>query len=107
MSSSRPALKVRYDRAVRSSRAEVLDSGLWAWCRHPNYLGEIGFWIALFLFGVAAWGGVYPWSWLGPVSMAALFVGISIPMIERKLDADKPAYAAYRRRTRMLIPGVF
>lgn len=93
-------------RASRSSSADVLDSGLWAWCRHPNYLGEIGFWLALFLFGVAAWGSVYPWSWLGPVSMAALFLGVSIPMIERKLAADKPAYAAYRRRTRRLIPGV-
>jgi len=94
-------------RAARSSPAEVLDTGVWAWCRHPNYLGEIGFWIALFVFGVAAWGGVYPWSWLGPVSMVALFLSVSIPMIERKLTRDKPAYAAYRHRTRMLVPGIF
>ena len=93
-------------RASRSSPAEVLTAGVWAWCRHPNYLGEIGFWVSLFLFGYAAWGAVYPWSWLGPVSMAALFLVVSIPMIERKLAADKPAYAAYRKRTRMLIPGV-
>jgi steroid 5-alpha reductase family enzyme len=91
-------------RAERSSRAQVLDHGVWAWCRHPNYLGEIGFWVSLFLFGVAAWGGIYPWSWLGPVSMLVLFVGISIPMIERKLMTDKPEYAAYRARVKMLIP---
>jgi steroid 5-alpha reductase family enzyme len=93
-------------RAERTSREAVLDQGLWAWCRHPNYLGEIGFWVSLFLFGVSAWGGVYPWSWLGPVSMIVLFVGISIPMIERKLAADKPGYADYRRRVKMLVPGV-
>lgn len=93
-------------RAARSSRSELLATGIWAWCRHPNYLGEIGFWLALFLFGMAAWGGVYPWSWLGPVSMSVLFLGVSIPMIETRLAADKPAYAEYRRRTRMLVPGV-
>jgi steroid 5-alpha reductase family enzyme len=93
-------------RAERSSSEAVLDRGVWAWCRHPNYLGEIGFWVSLFLFGVSAWEGVYPWSWLGPASMLLLFVGISIPMIERKLLADKPGYADYRGRVKMLIPRV-
>lgn len=93
-------------RAVRTSRETVLDQGVWSWCRHPNYLGEIGFWLSLYLFGIAAWGGSYPWSWLGPVSMIVLFVGISIPMIERKLSDDKPAYADYQRRVKMLIPRI-
>ena len=91
-------------RDTRASRAEVLERGVWAWCRHPNYLGEIGFWLSLYLFGLAAWGSVYPGSWLGPLGMLLLFVGISIPMIEKKLTADKPGYEAYRRRTKMLIP---
>jgi steroid 5-alpha reductase family enzyme len=93
-------------RAARRSRCEVLTTGVWAWCRHPNYLGEIGFWVSLFIFGCAAWGGIYPWTWLGPVAMIALFLGISIPMIEKRLAADKPGYAAYRAKTRRLIPGI-
>ncbi|MGD8416968.1 MAG: DUF1295 domain-containing protein [Pseudomonadales bacterium] len=106
-------LELEADRALhrfrsrRASRAEVLHTGVWAWCRHPNYLGEIGFWVSLFLFGIAAWGGIYPGSWLGPACMLALFVLVSIPMIERKLEADKPGYGEYRRQTRMLVPGVF
>lgn len=91
-------------RARRSRRAEVLDQGVWRWCRHPNYLGEIGFWVSLFLFGWSAFGGVYPGSWLGPLAMVGLFCGISIPMIERRLLADKPDYAAYRARTWALLP---
>ena len=81
-------------------------TGSWALCRHPNYLGEIGFWLSLFIFGIAAWGWVYPFSWAGPVVMIGLFLLVSIPMIERKLDADKPAYAAYRESTPMLLPRI-
>ena len=91
-------------RAGRSSRAAVLDTGLWSWCRHPNYLGEIGFWVAVFGFGYASTG--YPERWMsaGPVVMFGLFALVSIPMIERKLLADKPDYAAYRERTFALLP---
>jgi steroid 5-alpha reductase family enzyme len=91
-------------RARRASRSEVLDSGVWRLCRHPNYVGEIGFWVSLFLFGIAAWGGVAPWTWLGPVAMVGLFTIVSIPMIETRLLADKPGYAAYRARTPALLP---
>ena len=89
-------------RADRRSRAEHLDAGTWSWCRHPNYLGEIGFWISVYLFALAA--GDDGWSWLGPTAMLILFVGISIPMIERKLVADKPGYPSYRQRVPMLLP---
>ena len=63
--------------------------------------------MSLFLFGWAAWGGIYPWTWLGPVAMIALFLGVSIPMIEKKLMADKPSYPEYQARTRQLLPGLF
>ena len=42
----------------------ILESGLWAWSRHPNYLGEILFWLGLAVFGLAAAGFVW-WAWLG------------------------------------------
>src|SRR5262245_50463577 len=31
---------------------DICHVGVWAWLRHPNYLGEIGFWWGLWLFGV-------------------------------------------------------
>ena len=41
---------------------------------------------------------------LGPLAMIVLFVVISIPMIETKLLAEKPAYAHYQKNTPMLLP---
>ncbi len=89
-------------RAERSSAEEVLRTGLWRRCRHPNYLGEILFWTALALFGVAA-GGAW-WVLCGAALMVLLFVGISIPMIDRRMLANKPTYASYRAVTPALLP---
>ena len=100
----RADLELHRFRAARASRADVLTTGVWGWCRHPNYLGEIGFWVSLFLFGLASTDGVYPWSWVGAVAMILLFVGISIPMIEEKLIADKQGYIEYKSAVRMLLP---
>lgn len=95
--------ELRAFRAQRSNRAQLLRSGVWAWCRHPNYLGEIGFWLALALFGASAQPGIW-WVWLGPLVMVLLFAGLTIRMIEQHLALSKPDYPAYQRQTPMLLP---
>ena len=91
-------------RATRLSHQEILKTGVWAWCRHPNYLGEIGFWLGLFLFGFAAHGGATDLMKAGPICMILLFLIISIPMIDKKLCASKPGYDTYKRQSFALIP---
>jgi steroid 5-alpha reductase family enzyme len=81
----------------------LLSSGLWNWSRHPNYFGEVLFWWGLYLFGLAA-DPAWWWVGVGPLVMTALFVFISIPMIERRMLARKPGYTGYRNRTSSLIP---
>ena len=95
-------------RATRSSSQEILETGVWSWCRHPNYLGELGFWCGLFLFGVAALNG-QPTDLMksGPISMTLLFVIISIPMIDRKLVESKPGYDELKKRSFALVPLSF
>ena len=91
-------------RQTRKSREEVLDTGLWSWCRHPNYLGEIGVWVSVFLFGYAATDALDSWMASGVVAMVLLFAVVSIPMIEKKLEGDKPGYAAFKSRSFALLP---
>lgn len=92
-------------RAFRRSKREdgaICDVGLWAWSRHPNYFGEISFWVGLFLFGLAADAPL--WTGVGVVAMVALFNGASIPMAETRSLARRPHYAEHQRRVSKLIP---
>ena len=81
----------------------ILERGLWAWSRNPNYLGEMLFWFGLALFSLAAAGFVW-WAWLGAPAMVAMFLGTSIPMKEARMLARRPGYAERRRRVSLLIP---
>jgi steroid 5-alpha reductase family enzyme len=82
---------------------EFLRSGLWAWCRHPNYLGEILFWWGLLAFSLAA-GRAPWWVFAGAISMTVMFHVVSIPMIDRRMLESRPAYADHIRRTPALLP---
>ena len=93
------------DKQIHDFRAanpgKYCNVGLWKHGRHPNYFGEIQFWWGIWIM-YAAIGGL-DWFVCGPVAMTALFVGISIPLMEKRQLANKPGYAEYRKQTRMLI----
>jgi len=83
---------------------QAMDRGLWSWSRHPNYFGEISFWVALALFGIA--GAPHDWWWLvlGAVAMVAMFQGTSIPMMEERSLARRPSYQEIIDRVPRLVP---
>jgi steroid 5-alpha reductase family enzyme len=84
---------------------EVLDKGVWAWCRNPNYLGEILFWLGLAVIGISF--GVLLFEALrGFMVMLLLFVFISIPMKEKHMKIRYAGFEDYRRRVPMLIPFI-
>ena len=80
---------------------KVCNVGLWKHGRHPNYFGEIQFWWGIWIMYAALNG--FDWFILGPIAMTALFLGISIPLMEHRQLANKPDYAAYKKQTRILI----
>ncbi|HOW25883.1 MAG TPA: DUF1295 domain-containing protein [Bacteroidales bacterium] len=79
-----------------------LRSGLWKYSRHPNYLGEVTFWIGLFFFSLEC-SQFHWWYLAGPVMMVLLFRFISIPMIEKRLHERKYGYNEYAEATSSLL----
>jgi steroid 5-alpha reductase family enzyme len=73
---------------------DILDTGLWSLTRHPNYFGEVTFWWGVYLFGLAA-NPSWWWTIAGPVAVTALFLGVSVPMMDRRMLSRHPGYAAH------------
>ena len=93
------------DKQIHDFRAahpgQYCNVGLWKRGRHPNYFGEILFWWGMWVMYTSLFG--FNWLILGPIAMTALFLGISIPLMEKRQLKNKPGYAEYRKQTRMLI----
>ncbi len=92
-------------RAFNRSKApgDICTRGVWAWLRHPNYLGEIGFWWGLWLFGLAARPDWY-WTVIGPHAIPVMFGLASIPMLDRRSLARRPGYAEVMKSVSALVP---
>jgi steroid 5-alpha reductase family enzyme len=86
-----------------ANRGAIADRGLWALCRHPNYLGQIGLWWGLWLFALAA-DASWWWTVAGPLAMVALFVTVSVPMMDERSQERRPGYAEHMRAVPALIP---
>ncbi len=100
-------LEAAADRQLRAYRGKRmvhgLDTGLWARCRHPNYLGEIGFWWGLYLFALAA-NPAWWWTGIGALAINLLFVFVSVPMMDNRLSNRKPGYADIVQSRPALVP---
>ena len=87
---------------TRTSREEVLQTGLWRYSRHPNYFGEIAMWWGLWVLVLPLSGSV--WALVSPLLITWLLLRVSgIPMLEERYR-DNPAYQDYQRRTSAWFP---
>lgn len=86
-----------------SRQGQVLDTGLWAWSRHPNYFGEVCVWWGLWLMAAeTGWGAL---ALPGPVFITFTLLKLSgVPMQEQGMQTRRPDYAAYKARTPALWP---
>ncbi|WP_320127399.1 DUF1295 domain-containing protein [uncultured Sphaerochaeta sp.] len=73
-------------------------SGLFARSRHPNYLGELGFWWSLYIFSALGNGIWWSPSLLGPILLTLLFLG-STGFTEQITAGKYPQYQEYKKST--------
>ncbi|NYI43791.1 steroid 5-alpha reductase family enzyme [Nocardioides aromaticivorans] len=83
---------------------QAMESGLWAWSRHPNYFGEVALWWSLALFGIAGAPGDWWWLVVGGVAMTVMFQAASIPMMEKRSLERRPTYQDIIDRVPRLVP---
>lgn len=90
-------------KADPANEGKVMDQGLWAWSRHPNYFGEICTWWGIFLIAAETSLGV--WSFIGPAFLTFTLLRWSgVPLLEKGLKASRPGYADYAARTSAVVP---
>ena len=91
-------------KADPSNAGKVLDTGLWAWTRHPNYFGDATVWFGLWLLSLGHWVGVV--SVVGPVLITYMLVNSSGKALTERLMARKrgPEYEEYLARVSGFLP---
>ena len=95
------------DSQMREFRKDVnnlgktMKYGLWKYSRHPNYLGEVCFWFGIYIFALASESALI-WLLASPLTMLALFVFISCPMMDNRSLEKRSDYKEYMDKTPQL-----
>ena len=87
-------------RFIRENRGvkRTCDVSVWRYSRHPNYLGEMSFWTGMFIYYAALCPGKW-YMGLGYLSIIALFLTVSVPMMDRHNLERRSDYADYMKKT--------
>jgi steroid 5-alpha reductase family enzyme len=85
-----------------ANKGRLMQSGLWAYTRHPNYFGEVTQWWGIWIIALSvphAFATV-----VGPLMITFLILKVSgIPLLEKKMQQN-PEFAAYAKRVSVFIP---
>ena len=94
-----------YRAQPRETRPQVLDSGLWAWTRHPNYFGDACVWWGTWLAGGLASGWVAGLATLvAPLAMTYFLVFATGARLLEQTMMQRPGYPEYAARTSGFVP---
>ena len=91
-------------RADPANAGKIMDRGLWAWTRHPNYFGDLCVMFALWLIAAGSWLGLL--TVFAPILMTYMLVTkTGKRMLDRRLARTRGEdYIRYAARTSGLIP---
>lgn len=86
-----------------ANKGQIMDRGLWAYTRHPNYFGETVVWWGLFLITLSTPGGW--WFIISPLLMTGLLLKVSgVALLDKTMLATRPTYRDYLERTSAFVP---
>ena len=93
--------QMRNFRKDKNNSVKTMRYGLWKYSRHPNYLGEVTFWFGIYIFALASESALI-WLLASPLTMLALFVFISCPMMDNRSLEKRSDYKEYMDKTPQL-----
>ena len=90
-------------KADPANKGRVMNQGLWAYTRHPNYFGESLIWWGAYLVTLST-----PWGWIAiisPVVITFLLLKVSgVTLLEKTIIDTRPKYREYIESTNAFIP---
>lgn len=91
-------------KADPANEGRIMDRGLWAWTRHPNYFGDSCVWAGLFLLALGSPVGLL--TVVSPIVMTLLLVSYSgKALLEKGMRRKRgAAYDDYIARTSGFVP---
>ena len=82
------------------NKGKIMQNGLWAYSRHPNYFGEVTMWWGIWLLNF----NLNWWTLIGPLTITFLILKVSgIPLLEKKYIGNKE-FEDYQKRVSIFIP---
>ncbi|WP_454791920.1 DUF1295 domain-containing protein [Mycolicibacterium lutetiense] len=85
-----------------ANKGAIMDRGLWAWTRHPNYFGDSCVWWGLWLVSICGWVSLA--TVLSPALMTYFLVYATGARLAEKHMAGRPGFTEYCSRTSFFIP---
>jgi steroid 5-alpha reductase family enzyme len=86
-----------------SNSGKVMDRGLWAYSRHPNYFGEFLIWWGFYGMTLSTPGGW--WTVICPLIVSVVLLKMTgIPLTETTTKRSRPGYSDYIERTSAFFP---
>ncbi|EME22106.1 DUF1295 domain-containing protein [Rhodococcus triatomae] len=85
-----------------ANRGRIMDRGLWAWTRHPNYFGDACLWWGLWLICASVWPGAL--TVLSPMLMTYFLAWATGARLLEKSMVTRPGYRDYQKRVAFFVP---
>lgn len=89
-------------KADPANKGKIMDRGLWAWTRHPNYFGDAAVWWGLWIIASEVWPAVL--TVFSPIVMTYFLAFATGARLLESEMSKRPGYPEYMKRTSMFFP---